>query len=100
KYVDLDDGKVYDAGEVTIPAPLNKLPLLLVQRELLPLLDESIDTLAPATEPSVVTLDKVSDRLDVIVALAKGDKATLTLADGTVLTAERGDGTTTLPTAS
>lgn len=89
KYVDLADDKVYSSGQVTLPAPLNKLPLLLVQREILPMLDPTIDTLAPATEPSVVTLDKVKDRLDVLVALAKGDKATLTLVDGTELVAER-----------
>jgi sulfoquinovosidase len=96
KYIDLDDNKVYEPGDVTIAAPLDKLPLLLVQKEILPMLDPTIETLAPATEPSVVTLDQVKDRLDVIVALAKGDKATLTLADGTVLTAERADGTATL----
>ncbi len=89
KYVDLADNKIYAAGDVVIPAPLDKLPLLLVEGELLPLLDPTIDTLAPATEPSVVTLDKVSDRLDVLVALAKGDKAQLTLVDGTSLVAER-----------
>lgn len=57
--------------------------------EILPMLDPTIDTLAPATDPTVVTLDTVKDRLDVLVALAKGDKAQLTLADGTTLTAER-----------
>jgi len=90
RFVDLADDKVYGGGQVAnIPAPLEKLPLLLVEGELLPMLDPTIDTLAPATEPTVVTLDKVKDRLDVLVALAKGDKATLTLVDGTELTAER-----------
>ncbi|MBI2393315.1 MAG: glycoside hydrolase family 31 protein [Deltaproteobacteria bacterium] len=89
RYVDLDDLRVYASGPATIPAPLAKLPLLLVEREILPLLDPTIDTLAPATEPSVVTLEKVADRLDVLVALAKGGKAQLTLVDGTELVAER-----------
>jgi len=103
RYLDLVDDKVYAGGAVaTIPAPLEKLPLLLVQRELLPMLDPTIDTLAPATDPSVVTLEKVADRLDVLVALAKGDKAHLTLVDGTELTAERvsGDAGATLPAAA
>ena len=74
---------------MSIPAPLDKLPLLLVEGQLLPLLDESVQTLAPATAPSVVTAQSVADRLDVLAALAPGQTATLTLADGTVLTAAR-----------
>jgi alpha-glucosidase len=89
-YVDLDDFRVYQGGaEVVIPAPLQKLPLLLVSGEILPLLDPSIETLAPATDPEVVTLEKVSDRLDVQVALAAGQEARLVLVDGTELVATR-----------
>ncbi|MFO0551543.1 MAG: glycoside hydrolase family 31 protein [Polyangiaceae bacterium] len=90
-YVDLDDYSVYEGGtRPSIAAPLGKLPLFLVSDRLLPLLDPSIETLAPATDPSVVTLDSVSDRLDVVVALHPGATATLTLDDGTELTATRG----------
>jgi sulfoquinovosidase len=90
RYVDLDDLTVLaGGGERMIPAPLEKLPLLLVSEQILPLLDPSIDTLASATDPSVVTLDQVSDRLDVLVALPPGGRASLTLADGTVLDASR-----------
>jgi sulfoquinovosidase len=89
-FVDLDDLTVYDGGQVvTIPAPLGKLPLLLSSEQILPLLDPSIDTLAPATDPTVVTLDDVADRIDVMVALPSAGKATMVLADGTELTAER-----------
>lgn len=72
-----------------ISAPLGKMPLFLVTGEILPLLDPSIDTLAPATDPTVVTPDKVADRLDVMVALPPGGQAKLVLADGTELTATR-----------
>lgn len=90
-FLDLDDGKPYTGGaEVTVAAPLAKLPLFLAANRLLPLLDASIDTLAPATDPSVVTPAQVADRLDVVVALAPSGEATLTLADGTQLTARRG----------
>ncbi|MEO7092881.1 MAG: TIM-barrel domain-containing protein, partial [Polyangiales bacterium] len=90
RFVDLDDLRVYQGGaEVTIPAPLAKLPLLRVSGEILPLLDASIETLAPATDPEVVTLEKVSDRLDLQVALAAGQEAKLVLVDGTELTATR-----------
>jgi hypothetical protein len=90
RYVDFDDRTVYEGGaEVSIPAPLDKLPLLLVAGQLLPLLDESVQTLAPATEPGVVTAASVADLLDVRVALAPGQRAELTLADGTTLGAAR-----------
>ncbi len=69
---------------------MGKLPLFLVADQILPLLDASIDTLAPASDPGVVTLDQVADRLDAVVALSPGGHAELTLADGTVLLAERG----------
>lgn len=91
RYVDLADYKVYDGGgSVSIPAPLGKLPLLLVSEQILPLLDPSIDTLAPATDPAVVTVDKVADRLDLLVALPAGGKARFELDDGTELEASRG----------
>ena len=90
RYVDLDDLAVYEGGaRVTVDAPLGKLPLFLVEGQLLPLLDPSIDTLAPATDPTVVTPDDVADRLDVMVALAPGGHAAMTLADGTELEAAR-----------
>jgi len=93
-YVHFDDLTVHEGGaDATVPAPLGKLPLFLVSGNLLPLLDPSVQTLAPATDPSVVTAEDVADRLDVRVALEPGQSATLTLADGTVLTATRGDGT-------
>jgi alpha-glucosidase (family GH31 glycosyl hydrolase) len=90
RYVDLDDHQVYGGGSTwMIPAPLDKLPLLLVEAQILPMLDPSIETLASSTSTSVITPDKVADRLDVLVSLAVGDHATLTLDDGTVLSAER-----------
>ncbi len=90
RFIDLDDGVPYSGGEeITVPAPLAKLPLFLAADRLLPLLDASIDTLAPASDPSVVTPDKVADRLDVVVALSPSGEATRTLADGTTLTARR-----------
>ena len=97
RYVDLFDRTVYaGGGDVMIPAPLDKLPLLLVAGQLLPLLDETVQTLAPATEPGVVTAASKADVLDVIVALAPGQSADLTLADGLVLHASR-DATTADP---
>jgi len=89
-YVHWDDFAVYAGGTThNIAAPLGKLPLLLATGELIPLLDPSIDTLAPATDPTVITPETVKDRLDVVVALAPGQEAQLVLADGTSLWAKR-----------
>ncbi|MCW5836837.1 MAG: hypothetical protein KIS78_30860 [Labilithrix sp.] len=89
-WVDLADRTVHEGGRrVTLPAPLARLPLLLKDGGIVPLLDASIDTLAPATEPGIVTLDHVRDRLDVLVALSAGREASIVLADGTELVARR-----------
>jgi alpha-glucosidase len=92
RYVDLLDYAVYTGNqEVSLPAPLEKLPLLLVENHMVPMLDPSVQTLAKATEPGVVSADHVADRLDVIVALAPNGEARMTLADGTELIARRGN---------
>lgn len=94
RYVDWDDATVHDGGQtVTVAAPLPKLPLFLVEGQLVPLLDEAVQTLAPATNPAVVTAASKADVLDVRLALGPGGAATLTLVDGTVLSATwTGDG--------
>jgi alpha-glucosidase (family GH31 glycosyl hydrolase) len=90
KWVDFTDYVVYDGGtHASIPAPLAKLPLLVRDGGIIPLLDASIETLAPATDTTVVTPAQVADRLDVIVALSAGNEARIVLADGTTLIARR-----------
>jgi alpha-glucosidase len=89
-YVDLRNQQVFAGDAVAeLPAPLGELPLLLVAGQILPLLDPAVETLAPASDPSVISSDKRDDRLDVQVALSVGQTAQLTLADGTELSAER-----------
>ncbi len=88
RFVDLDDGHVYQSDgttEVDIPAPLSKLPLLLVSDQLLPLLDSTIETLGETDDIRVVTPSKVQGVLDVMVALSADGHARMTLADGTAL---------------
>ncbi len=90
RFVDLDDGAVYEGDglrDVVIPAPLTKLPLLVVENQLVPMLDASIETLGATDDPAIVTPDKVADRLDVVVALGPGGAAEMTLTDGTLLSA-------------
>jgi alpha-D-xyloside xylohydrolase len=90
RYVALDDSSVITGGTtVTFPAPLGRLPLFLVENQIVPMLDPTIDTLAPSTVAGVVSPDKVADRLDVVLSLGQGGHAELTLVDGTVLTADR-----------
>jgi sulfoquinovosidase len=90
RWVDLSDYRVYEGGaRVAIPAPLAKLPLLLADGGIVPMLDPAIETLALATDPSVVSADRLDDRLDVLVALSAGREAHVILADGTELSARR-----------
>lgn len=88
RYVEWEDFTVGQPGEtVVVPAPLSKLPLFLVEGELVPMLDATVQTLAPASEAGVVTAASMAGVLDVRAALGPGGRAALTLADGTRLTA-------------
>ncbi len=71
-------------GEVTVPAPLGRLPLFLVENQLLPLLDAEVQTLAQATNPGVVSERDRASVIDVVGVLGPpGSTASFTLADGT-----------------
>lgn len=92
RWVDMDDFTVYEGGKrVGLPAPLTKLPLLVRDGGIVPLLDASVETLAPATDPSVVSSEKVADRLDLVVALSRGGQTRIVLTDGTDLVVRRKD---------
>lgn len=96
RYLELERFKLHAPdSEVTVPAPLDRLPLFLVEGQLLPLLDAEVQTLVPAQDPNVVSSVTRADVLDVQVALAPGGRASLTLADGTILAAARSGGAPT-----
>lgn len=89
RYTDFDDGTVYAGGaDVTVAAPLGKLPLFLVENHLVPLLDPSVETLVATTQPGIPTAETTKDRLDVIASVAKDGRASFMLSDGTELTIE------------
>ena len=71
-----------------LPAPLTELPLLLVDGQLVPMLDATIDTLAPETNADVVGPTDVAGVYDVagVISAATG-QAHFTLADGSTLDA-------------
>jgi alpha-glucosidase (family GH31 glycosyl hydrolase) len=73
-------------GQVTLDAPLGKLPLLLRDGHLLPLLDPSIETLVEDDHPGIIGPKEVAQVYDVVgfVTRATG-KADFTLGDGTQL---------------
>ena len=88
RFLDWNEGRIHEGGQsVTVPAPLARLPLFLVENRIVPLLDPSIETLAEATEPGVVTPSRVADRLDAVAFVTDGPAA-MTLEDGTVLSIE------------
>lgn len=82
--------KVNGGAVIERDAPLATLPMWQKSGTLIAMLDPSIETLAPATEPTVVTMEKVADVLDVrgVVSAGAGANATATLMDGATLTAK------------
>jgi len=86
------------SGNVTRQAPLDSLPLYLQSGGIVAMLDPSIETLAPATDASVVTIDDVQGVLDVRVAIDKDTKTgAASLTDGTELTVTLGAAAVALP---
>ena len=86
EFIDWRDGTLYDGDtSATLPAPLTELPLLLVDGVLIPMLDPTIDTLAPETSPTVIGPSDVAGVYDVVGAISK--TATFTFADHTNLAA-------------
>lgn len=74
------------AGKLQRAAPLGTLPLFLHSGGLVAMIDPSVQTLAPATDPTVITLDDVAGKLDARAAVdASATTATSTLVDGTKL---------------
>jgi alpha-D-xyloside xylohydrolase len=70
------------AQTVTLPAPLEKLPLLLRENRLLPLLDASIETLSEEHAPDIVGPSDVADVYDVVGLMTAGGAARFRLWDG------------------
>jgi alpha-D-xyloside xylohydrolase len=76
-------------GFADVPAPLDRLPLFLVENTLVPLLDADVQTLATATDGVTVTETDRASVLDVIAVVGPSGTASFTLADGTQLTVKR-----------
>ncbi|HEX8793755.1 MAG TPA: TIM-barrel domain-containing protein [Polyangiaceae bacterium] len=87
---------------VTKDAPLDVLPLYQRSGSIVALLDPSIDTLAPATAPGVVSLNDVQGIFDLRTVLdhGAGANAQASLTDGTKLSASRGQGPPALPSGA
>jgi alpha-glucosidase (family GH31 glycosyl hydrolase) len=83
-YLDWDAG-VLRSGTVMLDAPLGRLPLLLRDNQLVPMLDASIDTLDDETSPDIVGPADVADAYDVVGLVSKA--ASFTLWDGGALSA-------------
>ncbi len=87
------------SGSVTRQAPLDALPLFLQSGGVVAMLDPSIQTLAPATDPTVVTPAQVAGVLDVRAAVdAEVKTGAASLTDGTQLTVTLTDAAIALPT--
>jgi alpha-glucosidase (family GH31 glycosyl hydrolase) len=88
RWLDWRDQTLISGGmTVTIPAPLGKLPLFLREAHLIPMLDDSIQTLDDGMHPGIIGPADVASVYDVVGLLANGDSASFTLYDGGTLTA-------------
>jgi hypothetical protein len=96
-YLDWHDQKLVQGGQVvTLDAPLEKLPLLLRDGQLVPLLDPTIDTLSEENDPAVIGPGEVGDVYDVVGLLSQSKTASFTFAEGYSLQASY-DGTFSPP---
>ena len=83
---------------VTRDAPLDVIPLYQRSGEIVALLDPSVETIAPALDPTVVTAAQRADVIDARVAIdSAAANAQATLTDGTTLSASLGSGDVALP---
>jgi alpha-D-xyloside xylohydrolase len=97
-WVDWWSGKVVEGPKVvSVDAPLGTLPLHARAGSIVPLLADDVETLAPASDPTIVTAEMRADRLGARVF--PGSERAFTLADGTKLSAKQGGGTVTFDVA-
>ena len=84
-YVDWTASRVViGPGTVDVDLPLRAVPAFIADGAIIPMLDESIETLAAETSDDVVGPTDVADVLDVRVVRTSGEAA-VTLVDGTSL---------------
>jgi len=75
--------KYMGPGTQTVPADIGTLPLFVAEGGIIPMLRDTIDTLAPATDSGVDSL--VNDSGVLTVRIAPGARKTLTLFDGSTI---------------
>jgi len=91
RFLDWLDERIYEGGRrVSVPAPLDKLPLFLRDGYLVPMLDPTIDTLADGVHPTVVGPAEVADVYDVVGLLStRAGRAQFTLWDASMFSVQR-----------
>ena len=95
-WIDWWTGTPFDGGSAgakqTVAADLDTLPLYLAQGGIVPMLRDTIDTLAPVAAAAVATVDSFATDPGVLwVRVAPGPQpTTFTVYDGTVLTQQPG----------
>ena len=80
-----DDTVVEGPGTKTVPAPLDEVPLYVPAGSVIPLLPADVDTLADATDPSVVTAADRTGQLRVRI-YPDATRTRFDLVDGTRIT--------------
>jgi dihydroxyacetone kinase phosphoprotein-dependent L subunit len=99
RWISFWDGEIYEGSQdITLPAPLNQIPLLVKEGTVIPMLLNSADTLVESTDASVIS---ASENLKLKVFLPKDWKndnetkfvATRVLVDGTFIDSVRAKNT-------
>ena len=99
QWVDWWTGEALAGGTtLTRPAPFDRMPVLLRAGGVVPLLDASVETLAPDTSDDVVSMADVAGLYDVRAAIdAASHTGSATLVDGTRFTVTLGKAAVALP---
>jgi alpha-glucosidase (family GH31 glycosyl hydrolase) len=90
--------KYAGGATITRDAPLDVLPLFLRAGGIVPMLDDTVQTLAPDTRDDVISAADVAGVLDVRAVVDANDtSAAITLVDGTTLSVQLASGAVALP---
>ena len=77
--------------EVTVDAPLDEIPVFVRMNAVIPLVDPSVDTFAPADPPNGLEVTTADDRAHLLLLWAFPEgRNTTTLADGSIVDVQSG----------
>ncbi len=98
RWIDWWTGKAYEAGTTTVAAPLETLPLFLREGGTVPMLRDTIDAIAPTTQPDKVDSYATSPGVLTVRIAPGAQPASFTVFDGAKIEHEKQGNTVTVRT--